>query len=247
MRSTVKRSRTFVPLLPILALILAGCAAATPTPPARVPTLPAAPDPTPTSPAASPTPASEDAAPASRPDGGLRLVLAAEGNLARFAVREQLVNLDLPNDAVGTTTAVRGALVILPDGTLVTGESAFVVDLTTLTTDSSRRDGYIQRNTLETGIFPEAVFAPAAAAGLPSPLPTAGPVAFQLTGDLTVHGVTRPVTWDVTGEVSGRTLRGTASTSITFTDFGMTLPRVGPVLSVDDLIGLRLDFTLVAP
>ncbi len=87
---------------------------------------------------------------------------------------EQLASLSLPSDAVGTTAAVSGALVILPDGQLVTGESRFVVDLTTLKTDSSRRDGYIQRNTLETGTYPEAVFVPSAATGLPSPLPSPG-------------------------------------------------------------------------
>jgi polyisoprenoid-binding protein YceI len=171
-------------------------------------------------------------------------VVAPQGNQARFSVREQLVNLTLPNDAVGTTTSVSGAIVILPDGQLAPESSRFVVDLTTLHTDSSRRDGYIQRNTLETGTYPEAVFVPTAASGLTSPLPTSGAVALQLTGDLTVHGVTRPVTWDVTAQVDGPTLSGTATTSITFTDFGMTLPRVGPVLSVEDLIALGFDFTL---
>jgi len=37
---------------------------------------------------------------------------------------------------------------------------------------------------------------------------------------------------------------GTATTSITFTDFGMTLPRVGPVLSTEDKVTLELDFLL---
>ena len=127
---------------------------------------------------------------------------------------------------------------MIPEG------SRFVVEMTTLATDSSRRDSYIHRSTLETGTYPEAVFVPTAAAGLPSPLPDSGPVAFQLSGDLTVHGVTRPVTWEVTAEIAGQTLSGTATTSITFTDFGMPLPRVGPVLSVEDLIALQLSFVL---
>jgi len=234
-------------LVLLLGLVLAGCAAATPAPEATTaPTLPPAPAATATLPPVEPTPVATNTPAASLPAGALRLVLAAEGNLAQFAVREQLAGLDFPNDAVGTTTAVSGALVILPDGQLVEGESRFAVDLATLKTDNSRRDGYIQSNTLETGTYPEAVFVPTAAAGLPSDLPTSGPVAFQLSGDLTVHGVTRPVTWDVTGEVAGQTFSGTATTSITFTDFGMTLPRVGPVLSVDDLIRLELAFTLLA-
>ena len=236
-----------LPLVLLLALALAGCAGAAPAPEATTaPTQPPAPEATVTLPPPEPASDPTGTPAASLPKGALRLVLAAEGNQAQFAVREQLAGLDLPNDAVGTTAAINGTIVILPDGQLVAGESRFVVDLATLKTDSSRRDGYFQRNTLETGTYPEAIFVPTAAAGLPAALPASGPVVFQLTGDLTVHGVTRPVTWDVTGEVAGQTFSGTATTSITFTDFGMTLPRVGPVLSVDDLIRLLLEFTLNA-
>lgn len=226
-------------VLTVAAALLASCApapvAAPPTAAPAQPTAPEAPVP-PTETVATPAAVSLD--------GVLRLVVAPEGNEARFRVREQLVSLTLPSDAVGTTSGVSGAIVMQPDGQILAGESRFVVDLTTLHSDSDRRDGYIQRNTLETGTYPEAVFVPTAVTGLPSPLPESGAVAFQLTGDLTVHGATRPVTWDVTAQIEGRTLRGTAATSITFTEFGMTLPRVGPVLSVEDLIVLELDFAL---
>ncbi len=226
-------------VLTVAAALLASCApapvAAPPTAAPGQPTAPEAPVP-PTETVATPAAVSLD--------GVLRLVVAPEGNEARFRVREQLVSLTLPSDAVGTTSGVSGAIVMQPDGQILAGESRFVVDLTTLHSDSDRRDGYIQRNTLETGTYPEAIFVPTAVTGLPSPLPESGAVAFQLTGDLTVHGATRPVTWDVTAQIEGRTLRGTAATSITFTEFGMTLPRVGPVLSVEDLIVLELDFAL---
>ncbi len=234
----------YSPLLAMFlaAALLASCATApVAAPPTAAPTQPAVPAPTLT-----PVPPTEPVATAAAdaPVGVLRLVVAPEGNEARFRVREQLVSLTLPSDAVGTTTGLSGAIIIQPDGQIVAAESRFAVDLTTLATDSSRRDGYIQRNTLETGTYPEAVFMPTVVTGLPSPLPKSGSVAFQLTGDLTVHGATHPVTWDVTAQIDGRTLRGAATTSITFTEFGMTLPRVGPVLSVEDLIALELDFTL---
>jgi polyisoprenoid-binding protein YceI len=233
-----------IPALIVAAAFLVSCATEPlAIPPTTAPTQPAAPEPT----ATPATPTEPMATTAADSSGGvLRLVVAPEGNEARFQVREQLVSLTLPSDAVGTTTGVSGAIVIQPDGQVLAGESRFSVDLTTLRSDSDRRDGYIQRNTLETGTYPEAIFVPTSVAGLPSPLPASGAVAFRLTGDLTVHGVTLPVTWDVTATIEGRTLRGTAATSITFTEFGMKLPRVGPVLSVEDLIALELDFTLNA-
>ena len=108
----------------------------------------------------------------------------------------------------------------------------------------SRRDNFIKRNTLNVAQYPTAVFVPTAVKGLPSPLPTSGDVSFQITGDLTIHGVTKPTTWQVTGKIAGQDLTGTATTNTTFEQFGMTPPRVAIVLSVDDNIGLAIDFHL---
>ena len=177
---------------------------------------------------------------------GLTWSLAPNGNEARYRVHEQLVELTLPGDAVGVTSAISGQIVLQADGGVVREESKFVVDLTTLHSDKSRRDGFIQRNTLNTSAFPLAEFVPTQAIGLPSPLPTSGEVAFQLLGELTVHGVTREATWDVTAFVNGQDLVGSAKTTITFADFDMQIPRVPVVLSVEEIIGLEFDFHLVA-
>ena len=200
-------------------------------------------DATPTAP---PPGATEAPASGALAEGQIRLVVAPEGSAARYLVTEQLVRLDLPSDAVGATTDVTGELVINADGTIVSDASHFSVDLRTLTSDSSRRDGFIKSNVLNTNTYPTADFVPTEVIGLPSPLPTSGPVSFQLLGDLTVHGVTKPVTWDVVTEVSDNALTGTAKTSFTFADFGLTQPRVPVVLSVDDTIRLELDLHLVA-
>jgi hypothetical protein len=45
--------------------------------------------------------------------------------------------------------------------------------------------------------------------------------------------------------VKGQELVGAATTSFTFADFGMTVPHVFTVLSVEDHIQLELDFHLV--
>ena len=178
--------------------------------------------------------------------GQLRLVLAAEGNVARYRVREQLANVSLPSDAVGVTSAITGMMVVNADGTMMRDESKFVVDLTTLKSDQNRRDNFIKNNTLETRRYPTAEFVATEAVGLPSPLPTSGSVTFQLIGELTIHGVTRPTTWEIAAQiVDGRELVGTAITHFTFADFGMAAPRVPVVLGVEETIKLELDFHLV--
>jgi len=119
-----------------------------------------------------------------------------------------------------------------------------VVDLSTLQTDSGMRDNFVRRNVLHTDQYPNAVFVPTQVTGLASPLPTSGPVSFQLKGNMTIQNVTKPVTWDVTGTVQGDQATGTATTSFTFEDFNLNQPKVPVVLSVVDKINLQLDLTL---
>jgi polyisoprenoid-binding protein YceI len=173
----------------------------------------------------------------------VRLVIDSSASQASYHAREQLVGKSLPTPAVGTSKSVSGNLTLGPDGTVLSDQSKISVDLTKLQSDESRRDNWIKNDTLQTSRFPMATFVPSGVQGLPMPLPTSGQATFQLLGDLTVHGVTKPVTWQVTAEFADATISGTATTSVNITDFGMTLPKVGPVLSVEDALTLELAFT----
>jgi polyisoprenoid-binding protein YceI len=175
----------------------------------------------------------------------LTLVLAAEGNEARYRVREQLANVDLPNDAVGVTSAITGQLVLDAQGQVVLGASKFVIDMTTLKSDRERRDGYLQRRTLETEQYPTVTLAPTALRGLPWPLPAAGAFSFELEGDLTIRSVTRSVRWQVNATAGEGGFSGTAATSFPFEAFELTQPKVPIVLSVENEIKLEYDFRLV--
>ena len=107
---------------------------------------------------------------------------------------EQLAGVDFPNDAVGTTTKVSGSIAILPDGSVAPG-SKLVIDLTSMASDQNMRDGYIRNRTLETSKFPDAVFVPTEVKGVPKMVPSTGQLGVSLTGNLTIHGVTKPVTF----------------------------------------------------
>ena len=189
------------------------------------------------------------AAPISRPHpparAGVHLVVAAAGNEVRYRVREQLAGFDLPNDAVGKTAAVTGGITFESKGGVVAAGSNFSVDVQGLTSDRSRRDGYVRARVLETAQYPTVTLAPTAVNGLPWPLPTSGSHTFQLTGDLTVHGATHPTTWNVTATFNGSDVTGTAITGFTFGDFGLTKPRIPIVLSVADSIHLEYEFHFV--
>jgi polyisoprenoid-binding protein YceI len=179
----------------------------------------------------------------SSPASAVRLVLDPSASQASYHAHEQLVGKTLPSEAVGTSPGVSGSLVLQADGAIAAEQSTITVDLTKLKSDESRRDNFIQRDTLQTSQFPTATFVAQSVTGLPTPLPTSGQATFQLLGDLTVHGVTRPVTWQVTAQFADASVSGSATTSVNITDFGMTPPRAGPVLSIEDALNLELAFT----
>lgn len=176
-------------------------------------------------------------------NSGTRLVISTSASVAHYRVREQLAFFTFPTDAVGTTHAVSGGIVLDSHGHIVAAQSKITVDLRTLHTDQSRRDGYVQSNVLQTDAYPYAVFVVRQAQGLPSRLGTSGKINFKLIGTLTVHGVTRSTTWSASATLTKQKITGTAATQFSMTEFGITPPQIGPVLSVQNTV--KLDVTLV--
>ena len=167
-----------------------------------------------------------------------------EGTIARYKVREQLAGISFPSDAVGTTGTVAGAIVVKPDSTIDAVLSRIIVDLRTIKSDQSMRDGYIQGQTLETEKYPMIEFVPRRAVGLPSPLPSGmqAQAGFQLIGDMTMHGVTKEVTWNIVVTFGADQVAGRATTTLTFGTFNLIKPSLARLLSVDDKIELEIEF-----
>ena len=210
---------------------------ATVEPPATVAPIPTAttePPPTPESTAAAPAPHSEATQSATA-------FVIGEGTVARYMVEEVLASQGF-KVATGETSEVVGRIVFDADGAIFADESSIVIQAGTLKTDNDRRDRYVREQTLQTANYPEIIFRPTSAEGLPSPLSEAsGEVEFTLSGDLTIRDQTRPVTWDVTAEFGG-SITGLAVIDIDFEQFGMDKPSVAVVVSVGDTIRLELDF-----
>ena len=161
---------------------------------------------------------------------GVQLVVAPEGNEVRYRIREQLVGLDLPNDAVGATSQVTGGISFDANGKVVPASSKFVVNVATLKSDKDRRDNYVRNRILATDGNPTVELAPTSITGLTGVLPKSGTRKLQLIGNLTVKGVTRPTTWDVDATFDGDRVTGNAATTFSFAEFGLQQPRVPVVL-----------------
>jgi polyisoprenoid-binding protein YceI len=190
------------------------------------------------SPGAGPGPGNQPPPPP--PTAGAKLEIV-EGSSATYRVTEQFVGVSFTNEAEGTTNLVSGALTINADGSIAPG-SKLTVDLRGLKSDQDQRDGYIQNRTLETAKFPNAEFVPMKITGLDKMIPSTGQAGISLTGNLTVHGVTKEVTFQGIATFNPRTnsVAGRAKTSFTFDEFGLTQPKIGRLASVDNKIGLEL-------
>ena len=168
---------------------------------------------------------------------------------ATIRVREQLVGVSLPSDAVLTATGAKGSFTLNADATFASG-SKITFDLTTLASDERDRDNFIKNDTLRVRQFPTAEFVPTKTSGLTVPLATSGTFTFTLNGNMTIKGRTKEVTFDVTAKRDGSdlTANATASPSWKFGDFGMTAPSVPfRVLSVTDEIRAAIDIVATGP
>src|SRR5256885_7189163 len=135
---------------------------------------------------------------ASPDKAAIRFVLASSGSAARYSVREQLMGHDFPNDAVGETKSLTGAIAFDASGKIIRDESKFTLDAGSFVSDQNRRDGFVRNRLLESENYPTITFVPTEIRGVKPPMPKTGTAQIQMLGELTVHGVTRPTTWNGT-------------------------------------------------
>ena len=231
-------SRYLFPLAAPLAsigLFLAACGGAAPTPAASTTTTAAA-----TTAAATTTPPTSSPTTTTATTGTWTV---SDTSKTTVRVREQLVGVNLPSDAVLVATGATGSFVLKDDGTF-SPDSKITFDVTTLASDQRDRDNFVKMDTLQIRQFPKADFVPTKTSGLTLPMPSSGEFTFKLTGQMTIHGKTKEVTFDVTATRSGNELKATATAapSWKFADFGMSAPSVPfRVVSVVDEIRVVVD------
>jgi len=186
-------------------------------------------------------PAGSAAAP-STPAGATTYTIAGDKSQAKVTVNEKLASLPAPSDAVLTTNAIQGTLILGPDTKPVAG-AKIMVDLRTLTSDKTQRDNFIRRNTLQADQFPLAEYVITGVDGWTGPLKEGQQSTFKILGTMTIHGVTKPITFDTTATMQSGAVSGTATTTFTFEDFGMSPPNLS-IVKANDLI--KLDLNIVA-
>jgi polyisoprenoid-binding protein YceI len=158
------------------------------------------------------------------------------GSEVGYRVTEVLFGQD--TEGVGRTSSITGSIDIA--GAQVTTGS-FEVDMATVTSDESRRDGQFNGRLLQTDEFPTATFTLTAPIELGSVPAEGQQITATATGDLTLHGVTKSVTFDVQAQLAGGQIQIVGSTDIVFADYSIEQPDTGGITTQDH--GL-LEFSL---
>ncbi|MCO7273537.1 YceI family protein [Cellulosimicrobium cellulans] len=158
----------------------------------------------------------------------------ADGSYAGYRVHEVLQGEDVT--VTGRTDEVTGSFTVA-DGALTA--ATVEVDMASVATDEPPRDAYFRGSALDVGTFPTATFALTEPADLPT-----GTADVELTGDLTIHGVTRPVTVEAQVGTTADGVQVVGSVPITFSDFDVQAPSLGFV-TVDDAGSVEFGLDLV--
>ena len=231
---TLRHTQRVAVSLATASLLLAACGGASVAPSAT---------PAPTAVASTATPTAAATIATSVPTVTSGTWTISDTSKATVRVREQLVGVNLPSDAILVAIGATGAFLLKDDGTF-SSDSKITFDLTTLASDQRDRDNFVKMDTLQTRQFPKAEFVPTKTTGLVLPMPASGEFTFKLTGQITIHGKTKDVTFDVVATRTGNDLTATATAAPTwkFGDFGMSAPSVPfRVVSVVDEIRVVVD------
>ncbi|MFW5693832.1 MAG: YceI family protein [Alkalispirochaeta sp.] len=177
---------------------------------------------------------------------------------AQFLIEEVIFGRE--NMVEGTTRQIDGSFLIdYEDHTVRVGQFEINVrDIRTRSLDvdiesggwtDGERDTVIRAEILESGRdeFEFSTFDPTNVSGVPESFEPGDTLDLVVTGDLTIRDVTSSVDFDMQLSLdSEERISGTASTTIRWEDFDITVPHVGggsDVGSVSDSVELRLEFT----
>lgn len=153
---------------------------------------------------------------------GTEYVIAPEESEVTYTIDETLRGLAAT--AVGRTSDLSGTL-------RLDASSEVTIDLSTFTSDQSRRDRFVQQQMFSD---PVAILS-VESLDLPSTYAVGEIVETAFEGTFTIQGVSQPVTWTAEARLVGNRLEVAADTDITFSQFELQAPQLGFVQVEDEI------------
>ena len=145
-----------------------------------------------------------------------------------YRVKEILFGQD--TEGVGRTSDVTGSLVIANNEVT---SAEFSVDMTTIKSDSSRRDRQVNDRILDTATFPTATFALNEPIALTPEALAGSDFTANTTGTLTLRGVTKTVPVALTARLVDNVIEVNGSIEIVFAEWQIPDPSVSAIVVED--------------
>ena len=169
-----------------------------------------------------------------------------EGTEARYRIDEVFRNRD--TTAIGITPLVTGTVQFDRNDPLSTSVGTITIDARDLDGDRRARDRVVIRRILQANRdqYRYITFEPTAITGMPPLVQVGDTLELQITGLLRIRDSTNEAVFDATVRVVSETkLKGKASTTILWRDYGLRIPNWPGVSWVADEVILQLFFDAV--
>ena len=144
--------------------------------------------------------------------------------------RVQEVIVGQSTEGVGRTSAVEGSLTIVDDEVT---SAKFTVDMTSLKSDSTRRDRQVNTRILDTSAFPTATFALKKPIKLTPEAIAGGVLSVKTTGTLTLRGVTRDIDFTLNARLVENVIEVNGSILLVFADWSIPDPSISAIVVED--------------
>lgn len=174
--------------------------------------------------------------------------IVAEQSEVSFILEEDLRNIR--TTVIGTTTEVGGTIHVNLANPSASAIDTIAVNARTLETDNSFRNRALRSRILKTAQddFEFIIFEPTSLSNFSAESVSIGDtLTFDITGDLTITGVTQSVTFNASVTVDSDTqINGSATTNVLRSDYGLVIPSVPSVANVTDDVDLAINFVATA-
>lgn len=181
-----------------------------------------------------PTPAAQTAPSSPTPSPAVITKGAEPGTASELSLLPDSSKLGIKMAKV--TKGHTGSFGKLSGNAVLSGEQvqsvSFTVDTSSLQTDAEKLTEHVKSpDFLDVAKFPTATFKSTSIVAKPS-----GAATHEVTGELTLHGVTQPITFPATVELTPETVTGRASVPIDRQKFGVVYPGMPDDLIKDEVV-----------
>ena len=149
-------------------------------------------------------------------------------SIVGYRVKEVVIGQK--TEGVGRTSAVTGSLKIADQKVL---NAEFTVDMTTLKSDSSRRDRQVNTRILDTATYPTATFVLKEPITLTPEVLAGSELTVNTTGTLTLRGVTKDIAVTLIARLVDDVIEVNGSIELVFADWSIPDPSISAIVVED--------------